>query len=94
VLTPATHHSNEEWVCEQARAFVKHARRVKLPIDIVMHDRDSTFNATVDDEFRAAGIRVQKVAYRSPNTVAYVERFIQKLQQELLDHFMCSASGT
>ena len=87
-LAPATYHPNEAWVCEQAKAFVKHARRVKLPIDIVMHDRDSKFSAAVDDEFCAAGIRVQKAAYRSPNTVAYVVRFIQTLQQELLDHFI------
>ena len=33
-------------------------------------------------------LRVQKAAYRSPNTVAFVERFIQTLQQECLDYFI------
>jgi putative transposase len=31
---------------------------------------------------------VQKAAYRSPNTVAFVERFNQTLRQELLEHFI------
>jgi putative transposase len=30
----------------------------------------------------------RQVAYRSPNTVAFVERFIQTLGQECLDHFI------
>jgi putative transposase len=31
---------------------------------------------------------VKKAAIRSPNTVAFVERFIQTLGQECLDHFI------
>lgn len=33
-------------------------------------------------------IRVQKSPYRSPNTVAYVERFIQTQHQQCLDYFI------
>src|SRR4030095_15062655 len=33
-----------------------------------------------------AGLRVQMSAYRSPNTIAFVERFIQTLGQECFDH--------
>jgi putative transposase len=87
-VTPATYHPNEAWVCEQARAFVRHARREKLGADIVMHDRDSKFSAAFDAELRAAGLRVQKSSFRSPNTVAFVERFIQTIQQECLDYFI------
>jgi hypothetical protein len=31
-VTPATYHPNEAWVCEQARAFVKHARKQRLGV--------------------------------------------------------------
>ena len=30
----------------------------------------------------------QRTALRSPNTVAFVERFVQTIQQECLDHFI------
>jgi hypothetical protein len=33
-------------------------------------------------------LRVQKAAFRSPNTVALMERFIQTLQQGCLDYFV------
>jgi putative transposase len=53
-----------------------------------MHDRDSKFSAAFDTELRTAGLRVQKSSFRSPNTVAFVERFIQTIQQECLDYFV------
>ena len=36
----------------------------------------------------AAGIEVRLTPIRSPNTVAFVERFVQTIQQECLDHFV------
>jgi putative transposase len=87
-VTPATYHPNEAWVTEQAEAFVVHARETGLGVDIVMHDRDTKFTAAFDDVLKKAGLRVQKAAYCSPNTVAFVERFIQTLGQECLDHFI------
>jgi putative transposase len=35
----------------------------------------------------AAGAESQRLAIRSPNTNAYVERFVQSIKQECLDHF-------
>lgn len=37
---------------------------------------------------KAGGVKVQKAAHRSPNTCAFVERFIQTLQQKCLDYFV------
>ncbi len=47
---------------------------------IVMHDRDTKFTASFDEALKAEGIKVLKTAHRAPNTVAFVERFIQTLQ--------------
>jgi putative transposase len=87
-VSPATAHPNEAWVCEQAKAFAAHAEATAIGADIVMHDRDTKFTAQFDAALKQAGLRVQKAAYRSPNTVAFVERFNQTLRQELLDHFI------
>lgn len=87
-VTPATAHPNEAWVCDQAKAFAAHAEESGLGADIVMHDRDTKFTAQFDATLSEAGVRVQKAAYRSPNTVAFVERFNQTLRQELLEHFI------
>ena len=79
---------NEAWDCDQAKAFARHAEKSGLDAEIVMHDRDTKFTAQFDAALEDAGLRVQKAAYRSPNTVAFVERFNQTLRQELLDHFI------
>jgi putative transposase len=52
-------------------------------------DRDSKYTAAAfDDQLEAAGVRVTKVGYRAPNMNAYVERFVQAIQQECLDQFI------
>jgi putative transposase len=86
-VSPATAHPNEAWVCCQTKALVRHAKELGLGADIVMHDRGTKFTAQFDAALTEAGLRVQKAAYRSPNTVAFVERFNQTLRQELLDDF-------
>jgi putative transposase len=41
-----------------------------------------------DKILEARGVDSRRLAYRAPNTNAYVERFIQSLQVECLDHFL------
>ena len=53
-----------------------------------MRDRDTKFTNAFDAIFDAAGAEGKQTAFRAPNTNAYVERFIQTLQQEVLDHFV------
>jgi putative transposase len=84
---PATHHPDETWVTGQAEAFARHIEKSGLGGDIAQHDRDSKFTATFDARLKQSGLRIAKSAYRSPNTAAFVERFIQTLQQECLDYF-------
>lgn len=86
-ITPTTFKPNEAWMLEQAAAFHEHVKETGLKAKIVMHDRDSKFSEPFDEALRDAKTKVQKTAFRSPNTVAFVERFIQSLQQEVLDYF-------
>ena len=87
-IAPATYHPNEAWVKQQAEAFLQHTKETGLGAEIVMHDRDTKFTASFDEVLKAGNVKVQKSAYRSPNTVAFVERFIKTLQQGCLDYFV------
>jgi putative transposase len=87
-IVPSTFHPNETWVKGQAQAFLKHVEQTGLGTSIVMHDRDAKFTASFDAILKSANLDVIKSAHRSPNTVAFVERFIQTLQQECLDYFV------
>jgi putative transposase len=87
-VTPATTNPNESWVREQTLAFLAHARATDLPVTMVFHDRDTKFTPAVDAELKKADVEVRKTAFRAPNTNAFVERFIQTIQHECLDHFV------
>jgi len=87
-ITPASYHPDESWVLEQAEAFKQHVKDEKLSCKLLMHDRDTKFTKSFDKSFSAGKRDVKVSAFRSPNTNAYVERFIQSLQQECLDHFV------
>lgn len=87
-ICPSTFHPNEGWVTEQSQAFLKHAETEGMEVQTLMRDRDTKFQAPFDAAFESTGTEVKVGAYRAPNTNAYVERFIQTLQQECLDHFV------
>ena len=87
-IAPSTFHPNEEWVKEQAHAFLNHVNDTGLGATVLMRDRDTKFTASFDQVLKTADLKVMKAAHRSPNTNAFVERFIQTLQQEVLDYFI------
>jgi putative transposase len=87
-VSPSTTNPTEAWVQEQAREYLQHSRTEKLPVKMLFHDRDSKFTAVVDADLAEKRIEVRKTAFRAPNTNAFVERFIQTLQHECLDHFV------
>src|SRR5690606_11017697 len=80
--------ASRSWVKEQAQAFLNHTQGSGLDAKVVMHDRDTKITASFDDILKSNGCKVNKTAHRSPNTNAFVERFIQTLQQECLDYFV------
>ena len=88
ILSPATLHPKEEWVVAQAESFVRQAREHGLPVARVQRDRDTKFTRSFDAAMKRSHVRVVPNAYRSPNTNAYVERFIQSISQECLDRFV------
>lgn len=88
ILSPATLHPNEEWVVAQADSFVNQAREKSLPVRYVQRDRDTKFTKSFDQALKRRRVKIKAGAYRLPNTNAFVERFIQSVQQECLDRFV------
>jgi putative transposase len=58
-----------------------------------MHDRDTKFTKSFDAQFTSGTKNVKISAFRAPNTNAFVERFIQSIKQECLDHFVLLGQG-
>lgn len=87
--SPCTLHPTAAWMQQQAEAFARHVKTEQIPTAIVMRDRDRNYRKqSFDDVLKGAGIQVRKTTFCSPNLQAYVERFIQSLGQECLDHFI------
>lgn len=88
VVSPSTPNPDAAWVKEQADAFLAQLPGEQRDKFYVQHDRDTKFTAEFDATLRAAGGKVLKWPYRAPNTNAFVERVIQTLRVEALDHFL------
>lgn len=54
----------------------------------MQHDRDARFSAAITAALKRKRIKSQRNDYRSPNLNAFVERFIQTIRRECLDHFL------
>lgn len=55
---------------------------------IVVRDNDSKFGGGFDEELAAQGIKVEKLPVQAPLCNAHMERWIQSLRRECLDHFI------
>jgi putative transposase len=87
-VTPTTANPTDAWVREQTQDYLQHAKAEKLPVKLLFHDNDTKFTKAFDRDLAKRRIVVRKTAFRAPNTNAFVERFIQTIQVELLDHFV------
>lgn len=88
-VTPSTFQPDAVWMEAQAQAFLEHAAAERLPCTIVTRDYDGMFSKAFDQVFKDRSIQVKKVGPQAPNLNAFVERWIQSLQQEALDHVIC-----
>jgi putative transposase len=87
-ISPCTLHPTTAWVEQQAKAFTRQAKRDGLRVEFVTRDRDRNYRREFDQALMSGGARVKMLSYRSPNLNAFVERFIQTMQVECLDHFL------
>jgi putative transposase len=87
-ISPSTYKPDEKWMIAQAEAFIDHSKKEGLPCKILMLDNDGKYSKPFINAIKAAKVKPHRTAFRSPNTIAFVERFIQSLQQEAIDHFI------
>jgi putative transposase len=87
-ISPCTLHPTTAWVEEQAKAFTGQAKQDGLKVELVTRDRDRNYRREFDQALADGGARVKMLSYRSPNLNAFVERFIQTIQVECMDHFL------
>ena len=91
--SPATFSIDPAWMVTQAQAFNEHAVAISLPPGVILRDNDSNYHPCFDEALAAGGVEVKRLAIRAPNTNAYVERFVQAIQQECLDKFIAFGPG-
>jgi len=87
-VSPGTRNPNATWIKAQVAAFIADADAKGLKVGLVTRDNDRLYRGGFDGAMEREGIRVKHLALRSPNTNPYVERFIQSIQKECLNHFL------
>lgn len=87
-ISAATAHPDSAWVAQQARNVCMEFAEEEHNPTWLMHDADTKFTKQFNGIFKSEGIKVKRHTPASPNLNAYVERFIQTIQQECLDHFV------
>ena len=88
LATPSTRNLDSAWVTKQAKVFVNHvADRDEKPTDLI-HDRDTKFSAQYKQFLKSKGINPKMLPIRSPNLNTRVERFVQIIKYEALNHFI------
>lgn len=91
-VSPATYNPDAAWVSQQARNFLMSDlvpdAQPGEPSRFMICDNDTKFTAAFVELLKSSDINVLRTAIRSPNQNAFVERVIQTLRRECLDHFV------
>jgi putative transposase len=73
---------------QQATAFLEHVRVEGMQCEIVMRDHAGAYRDSFENVFKLQNIQVKPVGPQAPNLNAYIERWIQSIKQEALNHFI------
>jgi putative transposase len=88
IMAGLTPNPTAVWVMQQARNLtLTFDQEVDKPTYLI-RDNDDKFPARFDDIFATENMEVVRTCMRAPNMNAFIERWIQSLQLECLDHFV------
>jgi putative transposase len=77
-----TEHPTADWTLQQLREALPGDGHCKF----LLHDRHSTFSASLDEQVESWGIRVLRSPVRMPTANAHCERLIGSIRRECLDY--------
>jgi putative transposase len=84
-LASCTAHPTAAWVTQQARHLCWTLQEDKLPVQILLHDRDGKFSPRFDAVFRSEGLKVALSPPRCPWVNGVAERWVRSVRRECLD---------
>jgi transposase InsO family protein len=83
-----TAHPTAAWVTQQGRNLAWHLQDGRLPVRVLLHDRDAKFSPSFDAVFQSEGLEVLHTPPRCPQMNGIAERWIRSARAECLDHLM------
>jgi putative transposase len=87
-LGGVTMHPTGDWTVQQARNLALTLDERFEDIRFLIRDRGSSFTASFDAVFQAAGTRIVRTAVQAPRMNAICERLVGTLRRELLDRVL------
>jgi putative transposase len=89
IVTKATFRPTRRWTADAAACVVGESETAGLPKPtIVVRDNDSKFGGDFDAELADQRIKAERLPVQAPLCNAHMERWIQSLRRECLDHFV------
>jgi putative transposase len=87
-LAGLTMHPDEEWLLQVARNMTDAEVGFLRGKRYLLMDRDSKFSELFRGTLRAVGVKPVRLAPRSPNLNANIERFMRSVREECLDRMI------
>ena len=93
VATASTEHPDAAWVAAQVPLLKTAAGDGATECRVLTRDSDTKFGRPFDEAVKAHDITPVRLPHRAPNLNAHVERLIQSVRTECLDHFIVMGTG-
>ena len=91
--SPSTYHPNFKWIMQQVRNASIWMEDEGIKPRFLIRDRDRKYPDEFDVFWKGAKVRPIKIPPRAPMASAFVETYIGRTKQEVLNHFICFSRG-
>lgn len=88
IMAGMTPNPTAAWITQQARNMAMEFDDEQHKPTHLIRDNDGKYPALFDGIFKSQDVEVVRTCIQAPNMNAFIERWIQSLQVECLDHFV------